>query len=617
MPASRVSRLEPVRPPPDNSASGSGVKRCYHCTRAEVDTKETIHNGLLLLRVRYGLPYSELPDSDPSTLGRFLSFLLLQGKERTSVAFPRRQRPGKNGLCNLQRMCRRERWELAHSVSSIKRNLPRGCHIHTPSSQSTWEKNVTSKPPPSSPEYLAFVRETVTRLFPSGWDRHYDSFVWNHLPNTTARFSRETAANLWLGRREEFVTACMTESEEIQPFMARYKEVQSAGKKRPLLIFDEKCDLLAPLHKLLYKKLCEKDWLLCGPPTAERMASVCVNAYQTSVDLINATDGLAHDVSREVLSSLFFTSVKIPRKIRALANLSLEPLFETREGGLAQVSHGQMMGSYLSFPLLCLHSYCAASWAARFDKTAKFLVNGDDCVISAERGITVRDYPYGYRLNSDKTIIAENVCEVNSTCFLKSRGKWRVVRHLRRGGAPTDYQGMLHMAEAVKVSPAFVDAFQRARIGRSWGFLPAQLGHRTYPSYLRNLGFVHRRFFTELPEAPVTKDDRLLVLPGEPTAVEIEALRSFFWKHSRAGRKRDVWNPSRGFIRRTYAYRTSPVWSLLSFVGWRGPKSSLLCVKRASNFIPADFITEEEERGYMELDLWRQAFDSLAHVRRE
>jgi hypothetical protein len=399
----------------------------------------------------------------------------------------------------------------------------------------------------------------------------------------------------------------------VPPFYARYKEVQSAGKKRPLLIFDENSELLAPLHKLLYKKLCQKDWLLCGPPTEDRIASVCCNDYQTSVDLVNATDGLSHVVSKAILDSLFFTSVKIPRSVRSLAHLSLEPFFEGSEGKVLRVRHGQMMGSYLSFPLLCLHSYLAARWAARFDEDARFLVNGDDCLISAKREVTVQDYPSGYRLNSDKTIRAKNVAELNSTVFLKSSGRWRVVRHLRRGGATVDYVGMMHMAQAVCVSPAFVDAYQRSRIGRRWGFLPSQLGHMTYPSYLREKGFRYR-FSTPLPTERSEPNERLLAFRGEPNAVEAEALRSFFWKYGRdGGMKRDVFNPSCGWVRRTYGYRAQPYKYRLSFVGWSMPKSRFLRRKKLGMyFVPDDYISEEEERGLASLDLWRQAFDSLA-----
>lgn len=604
--------------PVDNSASGSTVNRCRECACALRSTKETIHNGLLLIRVRYGLPYCELPDCEPSDLGRFLSFLLLQGKERRPVAFPRRQQTGISGLCELQRLCRRDRWTLAHSVSSIKRNLPPGCRRHTPSSRETWVSHVTSQPPPPSAEFLAFLKAEVTRLFPAGWDSSYDFHVGKYVPNPSARkplLSR--ADHLWAGRRSEFLT--LTTQEALLPsrLTGRFKEVPSAGKCRPMLIFDESVDLLAPLHTLMYSHLRKStDWLLCGPPTEERMASVCVNAYQTSVDLVAATDGLHHAAIHTILDALFFTSVKIPRSLRAFAKTAVQPFFEV-EGVEHQVRHGQMQGAYLSFPLLCVQSYCAARWAARFDCGATFLVNGDDCVISASRGVTVQDYPSGYRLNSDKTIVAENVAEVNSTAFLRQGSRWREVRHLRRGGAPTDFPGMLHMAEAVvKSGHLWVDAYQRARIGRRWGFLPSQIGHLTYASHLREKQMRRRRYFTDLPtQGPLDLGDAPLrrITGRDPTAIEVEALRSFEWTHGRlGGLKRDVFSPSCGKVRRSYGYRARPCWSSLSYVGVRQRR---LCApsRKAPRFflIPDWFETEEEMEGIRLLDLWRQAVDSL------
>jgi hypothetical protein len=610
---SRYPRVK--RDPSDNSASGSEVKRCRDCFRAVDDAKQVVHNGLQLLRVRYGIPYSELPDCEVSELSRLLSFLLLQGKERIPVAFPRRQAAGRdvNGLCNLQRLCRRSRWELAHSMNSIKRNLPAGCKRHTPSKSDDWVRQACSQPPPTSPEYLAFVRREVTRLFRSGWDKNYGSFVGNHLPNPTARREKLSRADLlWSGRRSEFITACMYETEVAPLFTARYKEVLSAGKLRPLLLFDEKLDLLGPLHKLIYSHLRGTDWLLCGPPTNERITSVCVREYQTSVDLVNATDGLSHDVAECILESLFFTSVKIPRSIRSLAVASLSPLFRDRRGVIRRVRHGQMMGSYLSFPLLCLQSYIAARWASRFDRESRYLVNGDDCIISASRGITVQDYPKGFRLNSDKTIVAQNVAEVNSTAFLRGRSGWREVRHLRRGGAlSTDWQGMMHMASAVSsAGPAWVDAYQRARIGRRWGFLPSQLGHKTYAAYLRERQMSRRRYFTTLPSPDDQMDMTSLVrIRGrDPTAIEAEALRSFFWENGRrGGSKRDVFSPSCGKVRRTYGYRVKPCSSYVSYVCCRRlNRLGDTYRKKASFFLlPEEFETEEESRALIALQSLR------------
>jgi len=431
------------------------------------------------------------------------------------------------------------------------------------------------------------------------------------------------ADHLWAGRREEFIAKCKEESCGMDSMSCRYKEVQSAGKKRPLLIFDEEVDLLAPVHRMVYNHLERAtDWLLVGPPTDKRINSVCVNKVQTSVDLVSASDGLSHEVSRAILDSLFFTSVKIPRSIRRLAFASLVPTFRREDGSLGTVRHGQNMGSYLCFPLLCLHSYCAASWAARFDEGSRFLVNGDDALISASRGLDVQDYPSGYRLNVQKTTVSEKVAELNSTVFLASRGRWREVRHCRRVGAGTDYAGMMHMAKATCISPAWQDAYSRTRIGRRWGFLPSQLGHTSYASYKRERQMLVRRTYTDLPLPPSEVEvpaSLVRVLGRNATPLEVEALRSFFWGQGRmGGLKRDVFDPSCGRIRRTYGYRAQPCKSFLSYVGSRVPKLCALRRKAPVFFLlPEEFETEEESVAFMKLDLWRTAFDSLAMKGRE
>nr|WAK77898.1 MAG: hypothetical protein [Botourmiaviridae sp.] len=611
---SRVPRVKGN--PSDNSARGSEVKRCTECLRATRDTKQVIHNGLQLVRVRYGLPYSELPDCSPEDLTRLLSFLLLQGKERRPVAFPRRQVAGKenDGLCRLQRLERRARWTVAQSVASIKRNLPAGCRAHTPSRRENWESLACSQPPPQSSEYLQFVRSEVTKLFPAGWDRNYENYVRSHLPNPSSRKPRLSRADyLWAGRREEFLNGCLAEADLPSVLTARYKEVPSAGKCRPLLIYDESIEYLAPLHKLLYNQLRKHQWLLCGPPTEERITSVCTGKVNTSVDLVSATDGLYHSVAETILDALFFTAWGIPRSLRKLAKASLSPEFTAKDGTQKRVSHGQMMGAYLSFPLLCLQSYLAAKWSIRDDPEARFLVNGDDTVISANRGVTVKDYPLGMRLNSDKTIIAQSVVEVNSTTFLLQGGRWREVRHLRRGGALTDYAGMLHMAEAVsKCGPQWVDAFQRVRIGRRWGFLPSQLGHMSYAAYLRERQMLRTRVPTRLPTSTLDDVPESLrkVTGRDPSVREAEILRSYLWTTGRlGGLKRDVFAPSFGRIRRTYRYVAQPPRSFLSFAVKREMVRRERRRKAVGFFLlPEESDTDEELRAYHSLAMWRQPF---------
>ncbi|QKI79939.1 RNA-dependent RNA polymerase [Erysiphe necator associated ourmia-like virus 110] len=579
---------------------GSEDQTCRGCFRSACDTRETISNGLRLIRIRYRIPGSELPDLEPKELSKYLSYLLLQGKKRAAVVFPRKQslRRDSDGFLPLMRMLKNERWEFAHSVSSIKRSLPKGCSQHTPSARPAWEQNAFSTPPPPSSDYLRFVRSEVSKLFPYDWDRDYDDFVWRHVPNASARMNSPRADLHWCGNGKEFRRQCLTgRSVPIdQPVRARYKEVMSAGKCRPLVIYDETTEVLAPLHKCLDSHLMRMPWRLVGPPTEKKISSACVYPCQTSVDLVSATDNLSLDVTEAILGSLLRKS-RIPGPIRLRAFQSLRPLVDCA-GEEKEVSHGQMMGSYLSFPLLCLHSYLAARWALRGEE-GNVLVNGDDTLVSSHRFLEASDYPSGYLLNDLKTIRSGTVAEINSTGFLRGRGgKWREIRNLRRGGFQTDYAGMQHAAKAVSGSVAWTDAFIRSRIGKKWGFLPSQLRlhPKSYVAFERSRSMWNRNY-TCLPEAPNVPSTLLLGVRRRLDPDEQVALFLHQWATGReGGKKRDVFNPSVGSVRRTYAYRAVKPWSRLTFLG----KLAALKVEPARReeelrFLPVDYVSMRED----------------------
>nr|UYL94560.1 MAG: RNA-dependent RNA polymerase [Botourmiaviridae sp.] len=590
--------------------TGSEAKTCRSCLRASYDTRETISNGLRLIRIKYGLPYVELPDLGPGELSKFLSFLLLQGRHRPSVKFPRRQRPSSDGLSTLQRLRKHERWELAHSVSSIKRNLPAGCLRCANTERSSWEANAFSLPPSPPSDYLRFVRKEVSKIFPYGWDRNYDDFVWRHVPNPSARMTAKRADHHYRGKGKDFRCQCLTgRSIPIdQPIRARYKEVLSAGKCRPLVIYDETTEVLAPLHKTIEAHLMRQRWRLVGPPTEKKISSACVYPCQTSVDLVSATDNLSLEVTEAILGSLLRKS-RIPGPIRLRAFQSLRPLVDCA-GEEKEVSHGQMMGSYLSFPLLCLHSYLAARWALRGEE-GNVLVNGDDTLVSAHRFLEASDYPSGYLLNDLKTIRSGTVAEINSTGFLRGRGgKWREIRNLRRGGFLTDYAGMQHAAKAVSGSVAWTDAFIRSRIGKKWGFLPSQLrlNPKSYVAFERGRSMWNRNH-TCLPEVPNVPSTLLLGVRRRLDPDEQVALFLHQWATGReGGKKRDVFNPSVGSVRRTYSYKVVKPWSRLTFLG----KLAALKVEPARReeelrFLPVDYVSLREDVVLKEL----AAFGSL------
>jgi hypothetical protein len=586
-------------------------RRCV-CSEQARDAKVTVSNGMRLIRVKYGIPYIELPDLDSKDLDKYLLYQLRIGTKRPSVAFPRSQgRPDEEGLVSLKRLGRAQRWEFSHSLASIKRNMPDGCALHTPSKLEDWKSQAYSIPPPPSSEYLAFVDREITRLFRPGWDRNYiaevNSFVAKPSSRQKCPVTRigQRADVLWSGNREEFVETCLLESSKLGILRGRYKEVTSAGKVRPLVIFDQEVDLLGPLHNVLYDHISRNDWLLRGPPTQQRISSALTGSHQTSVDLVSATDGLLIEVAERMLEKMFFTSRNIPRSLRAFALRSLRPSVRDQHGNpMGPVSKGQMMGAYLSFPLLCLQSYVAARWAARRDKAASFLVNGDDTLISSDRFILKDDFPEFIQLNDKKTIRSLNVAEINSTAFLLKRGKWREVRHLRRGGFLNNYAGIMHGATAcINAGPHWTDAFIRSRIGSKWKFLPLQLGFfRTRVAYRRTMSMQKTRLHTELPPVIEKKvlDPELSWTHGSPDEDEVEALRAHMWEHARDVGVERMNSPTVGSVRQSFRYRKSAPRYYQTYLCWRIPPP--VRQSREMYLCPDTYLSERYKGALIALD---------------
>jgi hypothetical protein len=325
----------------------------------------------------------------------------------------------------------------------------------------------------------------------------------------------------------------------------RYKEVPTVGKVRPMGIPDVQFDLLAPLHKAIYQHLSSKDWLLVGPPTAKKVERTCKGIWQTSVDLTAATDGLRLDATEVILSALLSKASSIPGKVRELAHMALRPTIELGSShptmDRVETTHGQQMGSYMSFPLLCLSSYCAARWAARDDENATFLVNGDDVLISSMFKNIKNNYDPGFSINESKTGVFKNVAEINSTTFLRQGGKWREVRHMKRGGGVVDeVEGIRHIAGAcIKAGAKWISAFIHSRIGKRYHITPSSLGidvDRNRDAWQRE------RMMTKKAVFPVVRgplDERLVPSFDPLDFDETEALRNCLFNEGRMKVKRE------------------------------------------------------------------------------
>nr|UVX28914.1 MAG: RNA dependent RNA polymerase [Ustilaginoidea virens botourmiavirus 2] len=452
------------------------------CRRAGHERRVALQRFLRVVRVRFCLGKGELPDLEESQFKSYL-LTLLKDDQHPSTPFPRVQRGvDAEGFPVFVRLGRRERWEFALSLASAPRGVrtPPKCARHPVQSRlHEWKASVLS-PPSLSPGYLQFVRRESRRIFRPGWDRSYDSFCESFLPNVSYRDAggaTRRAAMSWSthgpegprtrpSRRVEFRMGlrgreveswengyrttggfnCLLGEDPHIP--SRYMEVPTPGKVRPMALFDEAIDFLGPLHKTLYQHLKTKKWLLVGPPNPSRVASLCDgHDWFTSVDLVAASDGLSIEVAETILGVALASST-IPGRIQHLAAASLRPVVSTTDGPVRPV-RGQMMGAYLSFPLLCVQSYLAARWATR-GMDASYLVNGDDVIIATKRPISAGDYPLGFTLNDAKTVRFQRTVDINSTVFLRYGKQWKEVHSLRRGAFYDDLEGHEHMFATCK-----------------------------------------------------------------------------------------------------------------------------------------------------------------------
>jgi hypothetical protein len=457
---------------------GARVQSKCSCRRAEHDNREALARGLKVIRVRFSIPDGELPFLEAGDLSRYLTPLQNPGRQpRPSTPFPRRQVSFDSDFPVLLRLGRRERWELALSVASLKRGLrPTNCPSHPlPSKKDEWfARACPSSPPPATPEYLSFVRKVVRKEFRLGWDSSYESFTQSFIPKDSSRMEKgiSSALDAWRSNRsyEDWQRTLRSKPAAPLRWDLRYKEVPTVGKVRAMGIPTTAWDFLAPLHKSMYQYMSSKDWLMRGSPTPSRIKRMARGMTSfTSVDLVAATDGLKVDVAEAILGVVLSKASHVPGFIRQAAAESLRPSCEGRE-----LTFGQNMGTYLSFPLLCLQSYCAARWATR-GRDCRILVNGDDTIIFGLSFVSGDDYPEGFQLNDSKTVRSNRMVELNSTVFLKTGRGWEEVRNLRRGAGYLGVQGVIHLASVCKdAGQRWIDALARSRLLRKWS--PSQLG---------------------------------------------------------------------------------------------------------------------------------------------
>jgi len=280
-----------------------------------------------------------------------------------------------------------QRWQMG--FQSIKKLLPDSCRCMESGLLDKLVSTLGRPPRVLPPGYLSFVKKEVRRLFPKGWDASYERHCLSIAPPLTSTCELGRSDGGCLGAlggwsQSDFLDRVLHGRGTVCPsYRGQLLVVQSAGKPRPLSKFPAESLALKPLHKAIYGRLSKYPWLLRGSPDRAALLKAGFApelGVLVSGDYSSATDNLPIEVMEVALAEMLSTSVFVPENVRDLARRACRPrLFS--DSSSFEVRTGQMMGSLLSFPFLCLQNYLAFRWScstAGVRGHVPVLINGDD-----------------------------------------------------------------------------------------------------------------------------------------------------------------------------------------------------------------------------------------------
>jgi len=361
---------------------------------------------------------------------------------------------------------RRERHGLRMAIGLVKRGFPDPCDFCVTSGWESFRTQQACGVAPVEPEFLDFVRKQTRLMFPRGWltRAKYESIVFRSSvsPGASSQTPRSKG-----GMRNDVTHESFLESVEYadptQLGVFKYADVISAGKIRGVTLQPPQMAALRCLHTAMQDRVAAQPWSLTGPPTSRRFAQAGFKFREPilSGDYKSATNCLSLEVSRAILSTVLDGAVGVPDMTKELAIQSLRPTVGFRKEKFV-VERGQMMGSFLSFPLLCLYNRLCSLYTLG---EVPMLINGDDLV--AETSDPSRWYEHlpslGLEPESTKTAYVRGAANINSTAIIHQRGRAVVCKSLRmRALVPPSDVAIGTLGERFRT---FIDCAPRRRSG--------------------------------------------------------------------------------------------------------------------------------------------------------
>lgn len=205
-----------------------------------------------------------------------------------------------------------------------------------------------------------------------------------------------------------------------------------------------------------------------------------------SGDYTAATDSIDLLASKALMEGILSELDHEPTKRWAMKELSPHLLFYPKNSGLKPVLQrsGQLMGSLLSFPLLCLLNNSTAKFSGL--KPHQYLINGDDILMRAPSDIyplwKERVSEFGLELSMGKNYISKDYGTVNSQLIFKdsvqSSGKQRLLdrRYKVLGECLRDLELQLDTDSPDSVQKLFKQ-FNRERLNKTVRSISVPVSH--------------------------------------------------------------------------------------------------------------------------------------------
>lgn len=300
----------------------------------------------------------------------------------------------------------------------------------------TFQKLTRPSPPPT-PEALKALRE-ASRLLPRGWDKDYQRQVQLATPHFSGNLEKVVPDDTSLYDVEEFRERCLGHRPIQIPAGRKVIVLDDCGKARVPTLASYLQLHLAPLHHTLYDALVRHGPVLRGSPDPANLAAFTTSPPLSpdpqvfvSGDYDDATNEFNSHLTVASIDLLAARSTHIPKSVWQAARqfMSTADLIY-KNGGFEMAgtkTSGQLMGDYLSFPLLCFINI-AGLFRALGEKRVRQLikdklvkVNGDDIVFRCTR----QEYEtwattcleMGLKVSRTKTLVHRAVFTINSNFF--------------------------------------------------------------------------------------------------------------------------------------------------------------------------------------------------------